>query len=227
MPAHMIWLVALAACPWPVGPRWTTVLPIASSTGRARSKACGSPPHMMASVPFFAPSTPPLTGQSRNATPASPSDASASRAVPAETVEQSITMAPGRRAGLIRSTSSSTSRSAETHITTTSHPAASAAGSSKAGAPVMVVSSAARAGVRFQAPESSPAPARLTAMGSPMAPSPMNPVFMPNTPRRPRRYCARKQPAGVAPAGPRPVVGRPPLAAELVHLLLGLDARLR
>ena len=51
----------------PLGPKCSMVLPIAASTGRAASKAGGSPPVMMASVPFCAPSTPPLTGASRNA----------------------------------------------------------------------------------------------------------------------------------------------------------------
>ena len=37
VPARMTWLTALTAWPAPIGPTWVMVLPIAASTGRARS----------------------------------------------------------------------------------------------------------------------------------------------------------------------------------------------
>src|SRR6185436_5283893 len=80
MPAHMIWLVALVAWPEPLGPKCSMVLPMAPSTGRAASKAARSPPHMIASAPFLAPSTPPLTGASMNSTLRSPRSFAAQRA---------------------------------------------------------------------------------------------------------------------------------------------------
>ena len=66
IPAHMIWFVALAAWPAPLSPRRVAVRPIAANTGATRSKAGLGPPTMIASVPSRAPSTPPLTGASRN-----------------------------------------------------------------------------------------------------------------------------------------------------------------
>ena len=151
--------------------------PIADSTGRARSKASAVPPHMIASVPSRAPSTPPLTGQSRNAAPRPARRVAASRAVDAATVEQSMTMSPGRAPGMSASTTPSTSASAETQSTIASQLAASAAGSAATAQPVSAASASALGLPRFQAPVRRPALCRLRAMDSPMAPSPMNPVF--------------------------------------------------
>jgi hypothetical protein len=64
-------------------------------------------------------------------------------------------------------------------MTMASQAAASSAGEPKARAPVSAASVSALPLLRFQAPASRPAPARLRAMGRPMAPSPMNPAFMP------------------------------------------------
>src|SRR5438309_745862 len=56
------------------------VPPSASRRGRASSKPAGVPPAMMASFASRAPSTPPLTGQSRNSTPRGSRSAAAWRA---------------------------------------------------------------------------------------------------------------------------------------------------
>ena len=92
MPAHMIWLVALAA--WPHAGRAEegdgACRAPGGSAGHARTPAA-LPPAMMASVPSRAPSMPPLTGQSRNSTPLGSSSCAAWRAVSAPTVEQSMT----------------------------------------------------------------------------------------------------------------------------------------
>ena len=135
-PAHMIWLVAFAAWPEPLAPKCVTARPIACSTGCARSNAAASPPTMIARVPSRAPSTPPLTGASRNCALRSRSLCAALRAVSALTVEQSMTMVLGRSAGAIASTTSSTSASAETHITMTSLSAAMSASFATAVQPV-------------------------------------------------------------------------------------------
>ena len=79
------------------GTRRTEVLDGLAHGREDRSRALrtprGSPPVMMASVPFCAPSTPPLTGASTNCTARAASSCSAQRAVSALTVEQSMTSA--------------------------------------------------------------------------------------------------------------------------------------
>ena len=47
LPATISWLAALTVWPEPAGPTCTTVLPTASSTGRAASKSSASPPTMI------------------------------------------------------------------------------------------------------------------------------------------------------------------------------------
>ena len=195
----MIWLVALVAWPAPCGPNQRTVRPIASSTGLARSKAASSPPHMMASVPFWAPSTPPLTGQSRNDAPRAATRAPAVRAVSADTVEQSMTSMPGFRPGASARTTSRTSVSAETQSTSASQSRAKASGVAAAEQPSSRASSLARPALRFQTPCSMPALCRLRAMGAPMAPRPRKPVRMP-TSYQPG--CRRKKRAATARSPP-------------------------
>src|SRR3989442_421871 len=101
------------------------VPPSASRRGRASSKPAGVPPAMMASFASRAPSTPPLTGQSRNSTPRGSRSAAAWRAVSAPMVEQSSISAPDLNPGARARVTSSTSASADTHETTASTPAAS------------------------------------------------------------------------------------------------------
>src|SRR5579871_5038134 len=199
-PAHRIWFVALVDCPKPVGPMCVMVRPSFSTTGLARSKTYGAPPHMIASVASRAPSTPPLTGQSRKAAPEGASRRAASRAVVAETVEQSMTVSPGRASPFSASMTDSTSASADTHTTITSETRASAAGSVATSQPVSAASAAAFAGVRFQQARSMPARCRLRAMCMPMAPSPMKLVFTIVPPAMRDRGCRRVQGRGPAAA---------------------------
>jgi len=170
----------IAHRPWPLpaGPMCTIFLPSACSRGSARRKASSSPPHMMASVAFFAPSTPPLTGQSRKLPPAVPMRRAAVRAVSAETVEQSTTTAPACSDGPIASTTASRSASAATQVTTASHEDASSAGEANERQPVSPAKMSALDAVLFQTPARRPARCRLRAMCCPMAPRPMNPAFM-------------------------------------------------
>src|SRR5688572_14208158 len=176
IPAHMIWLVALVAWPLPQGPKCSIVLPMAASTGRAASKDARSPPHMMASVPFFAPSTPPLTGASTNLALRLASVLSAHFAVSALTVEQSITREPGASPGASASTTERTSASAETQITATSTSFANSSRGAGAATPSSEARAVAFSRLRFQTAVSRPALWRFLAMGAPMAPRPANPT---------------------------------------------------
>ena len=80
--ATMRLLTSLATSPAPTGPQWARRdgSPIASRAGSARRRASASPPHMMARVPASAPGGPPLTGQSRYATPRAAHSPASSRA---------------------------------------------------------------------------------------------------------------------------------------------------
>jgi hypothetical protein len=93
---------------------------MASKMGWARENTDSSPPAMMASDALRAPSTPPLTGQSRKPTPKVSRWACMSRAVPALTVEQSITIMFGLKPESSPLTTARTSSSADTQITTAS-----------------------------------------------------------------------------------------------------------
>src|SRR5882762_8867378 len=178
MPAHMIWLLALAASPLPVGPRCALVRPSACRIGSARSKPAGVPPARMASVASRAPSTPPLTGQSRNSTPRGARSSAAGRAVSAPMVEQSSISVPDFSPAARARATSSTSASADTHDTTTSMPAASCSRVAGAATPSSDASVRAFSAVRFQTALSIPARCRLRAMCVPMAPSPTRPTRM-------------------------------------------------
>ena len=64
-PQMAIWLAIFVCWPVPAGPVWWMALPMRSNSGTARSNASRSPPAMMDSVAFFAPTSPPETGASR------------------------------------------------------------------------------------------------------------------------------------------------------------------
>ena len=95
LPTTRIWLTSLHVWPAPVGPMWVIFLPIASNTGRTRSTTAASPPIMMDSVAFRAPTSPPLTGASSMAMPLACSVSAISRVVWGEMVLMSTTTAPG------------------------------------------------------------------------------------------------------------------------------------
>ena len=143
----------------------------------ARSNAAGSPPVMMASVPFCAPSTPPLTGASMNSRRRAARNSSAQRAVSALTVEQSMTSAPLRKPGR-----QAFDDRADVRIGgDADHDRVDAARRSRrviAGAwqPSSAASACALSLLRFQTAASSPARWRFFAMGAPMAPRPAKPT---------------------------------------------------
>ena len=78
----------------PAPPACTIVCPMASRTGLARSNASASPPTMNVSVPPAAAATPPETGASTIAKPATAALADASLASSTALVKQSINPAP-------------------------------------------------------------------------------------------------------------------------------------
>ena len=112
---------------------------------------------MMASDAVRAPSTPPLTGQSRNPTFRASRRWHISRAVAAATVEQSITIMLGLNPGSRPATTARRSSSAETQMTTASQFPASSSRLVNAWHLSSTASAFAFSGVRFQTPVSRPA----------------------------------------------------------------------
>src|ERR1700682_1696103 len=99
-----------------------------------------------------------------------------SRAVPAPTVEQSITIILGLNPASSPVTTARTSSSADTHITTASQLPASSSRLVKAWQWSSCAKATALSEVRFQTPVRRPERCRLRAICTPMAPSPTNPV---------------------------------------------------
>ena len=134
---------------------------------------------MMASVAFFAPSTPPLTGQSRKPAPMPARRLAAARAVSAATVEQSMTMAPAFSVGADRiDDGEQVLVGGDAGDDDVAGRGELGRASANARQPVSEARAVAFDAVRFQAPASRPARCRLRAMCWPMAPRPMNPAFM-------------------------------------------------
>src|SRR5690625_66464 len=157
-------------------------LVIGFSSGRMRSRNCASPPTIITSCPVRAPSTPPDTGASRNAAPASATLAAARCTVVTLIVEQSTTTLPGANAGCMASITASTSASADPPLIITSLRCASSAGSAACDTPCVRAKEAAFAAERFQTQVNRPALARFAAMPSPIAPRPINPTFIDSLP---------------------------------------------
>jgi hypothetical protein len=95
VPATSNWLAAFTVCPAPAGPTRTMVLPIAASSGRARSTSASAPPAMIDRVPSTAPASPPLTGASTTARPCPEPSAASRTATSGRIVEQSTCSVPG------------------------------------------------------------------------------------------------------------------------------------
>src|SRR3954471_21451927 len=131
---------------------------------------------MMASVAFFAPTSPPLTGASISVAPFSLSCFANSRVALGEIVEWSTTIVPRFTASMIPRSpriTCSTSGVSGTQMKTTSAFAAAAAGLSTHVAP-RFVSSVDRPFVREFTSSGRPAFSRWPAIGWPMIPRPMN-----------------------------------------------------
>jgi hypothetical protein len=91
-------IARLTTCPVPDGPAWMMVVPRTSKIGRTRANAASGPPTMIDNVPAIAPCSPPLTGGSSMAAPASSARAVGSRATRAAIDLTSMANKPGRRA---------------------------------------------------------------------------------------------------------------------------------
>lgn len=98
----------------------TRTLPMAWSTGRALSTAAASPPTMMVSVAFSAPTVPPDTGASSHETWRAVADAARAMVALGLMVDVSTTTHPGRAWGNSAAATASTSGVSVTHSTTTS-----------------------------------------------------------------------------------------------------------
>ena len=155
------------------------VVPMAARTGRARSTSAASPPTMIVSVPFAAPSEPPETGASTMRTSRSARCWASSLARTGLIVEQSISIDPGRRPSASPcspKTTASTSGESRTHVTTMSLVVARSLGLAASVAPSST-SGPVRPGVRFHTVSGKPARARLAAMAAPIVPKPAKPTL--------------------------------------------------
>ena len=154
---------------------WKMFLPMACSTGRARSSAATSPPTMKVSVPAAAPATPPDTGASSIARPRSAAALATRCALAGAMVLQSMTSAPAGMAAISAPSPRyrlSTCRLAGSIEITTAAPSTAA---SADGATVTPASRAfcSASALRSKAETAWPFFARLAAIGPPMWPRPM------------------------------------------------------
>src|SRR5690349_4609601 len=178
MPAHTTWFTALVAWPAPTRPMCTVREPMVPSSGAACFTSDSWPPAMKVSVPFLAPSVPPVIGASTKRAPTAASSRAASIAVSRATVEVSMTSLPRASGTASRSTISSTCWSADTHSTTASQVFHRSDGLAAWRMLNSRANLSAFAAVRFHTPPSSSLRARWPAMCQPIAPNPMNPALM-------------------------------------------------
>ena len=90
-----IWLTIFASCPAPGPPTSVQARENAIATGRIRSNAAWSPPHITVSRPLTAPACPPDTGASTKCSPRLFAASWSSRATFADAVVWSTNTAPG------------------------------------------------------------------------------------------------------------------------------------
>ena len=136
---------------------------------------------MMVSVPLAAPVVPPLTGASRTRTPKGVSAAATSCMVSAVAVVISMSTLPeekpSRRPPAPKTVSLS-SASAGRMVMTVSAARATSAGDASTVAPIAARESAGSRRLWNVVKVSNPAFTTRSAMGAPMAPKPMNPIFI-------------------------------------------------
>src|SRR5580698_8756155 len=166
----------LATWPFPASPQCTIRLPMCCSTGLPRSKACVVPPTINVSVAALAPPTPPDTGASSVAIPFAAASLCALRALSTSIVEQSMNNVPCRACWTISFHTESTCCPAGSMVTMTS-------ASSTALLVLATISTASWAAASREAATRSkprtrfPAFSRLAAIGPPILPRPINPIF--------------------------------------------------
>src|SRR5690349_14774618 len=178
--AMMMFTASFIAAPEPDGPRYSCRWLSSASTGRTRSNAAGEPPASAVSVPAAASAVLPETGTSRKLAPWRAASAASSRAARGPIVLMSMTTAPSRQPASTPPSPASTDCTAAASasmVITTSQAAASPAGDSASVAPA-AASGAALAAVRFHTVSGAPLAARRSAIGRPMCPRPMKPIFI-------------------------------------------------
>src|SRR6185312_10474412 len=175
--AYRRFIASLIVWPAPLGPSRKNFLPMASSAGFTRSYTALSPPIMNTSSPFSAPQVPPVTGASRKSTPRSLQAPASFRASSGDTVLESTSTLPFRRAANAPSLkrTSSTAGGSLTIVIKTSLRSATSRGFAASFAPPRTKSSALEA-VRFQMVRGNPAFNRFWAIGFPIRPSPIKPI---------------------------------------------------
>src|SRR6266850_3813189 len=174
-------LQILATCPVPEPPQCTMFLPMWARIGRMRSNNESSAPTMKVKLPLSAPPVPPDTGASAIGLPRSAVAAATSRAVCGSMVLESMS---GRPPDTPASTPSSPRYTALTWgeegsmVTTSSAWAAASFADAAATAPTAVRASTLPRTTSKTMSEW-PAFSKLRAIGAPIAPRPMKPIFTP------------------------------------------------
>src|SRR5439155_20646519 len=180
-------LQSFATSPAPTSPTWMMLAPIAASTGRASSKSRGSPPTMIASVPSVARGTPPDTGASMKRAPRLAAASATRRDTPGSIVDMSMQRRP---APTPSSTPPGPRYAASTcddegRIVMTSSPSRAAAADDAARAAPALTAPASADSTTSYATIWWPCLTRFASIGWPIAPIPMNPIFMGETPLSP------------------------------------------
>src|SRR6478672_397014 len=178
--ASIMLLQIFATCPLPIPPQWTMFLPMACSTALVNSKSFASPPTMKVSVPASAPATPPDTGASTMGQPFAFASIATSRAVSGSMVEESMSGVPGAAPFNTPYSPRYTERTwgeegsiVITSSTPRAHSAAEVATSQPSFSSLFTSSEATSCTLSL-----CPCFRRLRAMGLPMCPKPMNPIFI-------------------------------------------------
>ena len=163
----------LAAWPAPASPQSTAFWPMISNKEETAANPASDPPAMNVSVPPDAPPMPPETGASTANSPASPASCATARALSTSTVEQSKSVASVFIAGI---TSAATLRKMAplgSIVMTTSASVAASTAFDATATPKAVVPAGSKPVTLC------PAAAKFAAIGAPMFPSPIKPMFIP------------------------------------------------
>ncbi len=177
--ATTIWFATLQVWPSPFSPTSVMFLPISSNTGLTWSKVACLPPHMIDSAAFFAPTSPPDTGASRYSQPSSLIFFANSFVSTGEIELMSTTILPLDRPSATPFSPNSafcTSGVSGTIVMIRSACCATSLAVPQAVPPASVNSfGTSPSVVRYN---SWPPLIRWPAIGTPMMPRPMNPIFM-------------------------------------------------
>ena len=177
---HNSWLMTFICAPAPFcSPKWKIRAPNVESTGRARSSAAAGPPTITVSVPFWAPTMPPVTGASSRWIPSSPRRVPSVRTYDGGSVLHATRIEPLRSARASPKPPNSTSSvclSSTTKLTTMSARAASSAASSGT-SPPRSRSQCSAAGFTSNPATAKPFASRLSATPRPIAPKPTRPII--------------------------------------------------